>query len=49
MHLSEPPILLTLGVLFLLGLAADLVDWRTFVHRVTLLILVGRAAHSSRA
>jgi Kef-type K+ transport system membrane component KefB len=41
---SESPILLTLGLLFLLGLAADLVGRHTFVPRVTLLILVGLAA-----
>jgi Kef-type K+ transport system membrane component KefB len=40
---SESPILLTLGLLFLLGLAADLVGRHTFVPRVTLLILVGLA------
>jgi len=43
MHLSEPPILLILGLLFLLGLAADLIGRHTFVPRVTLLILAGLA------
>jgi len=43
MHLSEPPILLILGLLFLLGLAADLIGRHTFVPRITLLILAGLA------
>jgi Kef-type K+ transport system membrane component KefB len=43
MHPSEPPILLILGLLFLLGLAADLIGRHTFVPRVTLLILAGLA------
>lgn len=43
MQLSEPPILLILGLLFLLGLAADLIGRHTFVPRVTLLILAGLA------
>ena len=43
MHPSEPPILLILGLLFLLGLAADLIGRHSFVPRVTLLILAGLA------
>lgn len=43
MDLSGHPILLTLGLLFLLGLAADLIGRHTFVPRVTLLILAGLA------
>jgi Kef-type K+ transport system membrane component KefB len=43
MHLNELPVLLVFGLLFLLGLAADLVGRHTFVPRVTLLILVGLA------
>ena len=43
MHSNDPPILLILGLLFLLGLAADLVGRHTFVPRVTLLILAGLA------
>jgi len=43
MHPSEAPILLILGLLFLLGLAADLIGRHTFVPRVTLLILAGLA------
>ena len=38
---GEPPIILVLGLLFLLGLGADLVGRHSFVPRVTLLILVG--------
>jgi Kef-type K+ transport system membrane component KefB len=43
MHPSEVPILLILGLLFLLGLAADLIGRHSFVPRVTLLILAGLA------
>jgi Kef-type K+ transport system membrane component KefB len=43
MDLSGHPILLTLGLLFLLGLAADLIGRHSFVPRVTLLILTGLA------
>ena len=43
MHLNDMPILLILGLLFLLGLAADLLGRHTFVPRVTLLILAGLA------
>jgi Kef-type K+ transport system membrane component KefB len=43
MHLDQPPILLILGLLFLLGFAADLVGRHSFVPRVTLLILAGLA------
>lgn len=43
MHANELPILLILGLLFLLGLAADLVGRHSFVPRVTLLILTGLA------
>lgn len=41
--MNEMPILLILGALFLLGLAADLVGRRTAIPRVTLLILCGLA------
>jgi Kef-type K+ transport system membrane component KefB len=41
--MSDVPILLILGVLFLLGLAADLVGRHTPVPRVTLLIICGLA------
>jgi Kef-type K+ transport system membrane component KefB len=41
--LKEIPILLILGVLFLMGLAADLAGRRTPIPRVTLLLLCGRA------
>ena len=40
---GEPPIILVLGLLFLLGLGADLIGRHSFVPRVTLLILVGVA------
>ena len=43
MHLNDMPILLILGLLFLLGLAADLAGRHSFVPRVTLLILAGLA------
>lgn len=43
MDLSEFPILLILGLLFLLGLAADLIGRHSFVPRVTLLIVAGLA------
>jgi Kef-type K+ transport system membrane component KefB len=43
MDLNPPPVLLVLGLVFLLGLAADIVGRHTFVPRVTLLILVGLA------
>lgn len=43
MHLNDMPILLILGLLFLLGLAADLLGRHTFIPRVTLLILAGLA------
>jgi Kef-type K+ transport system membrane component KefB len=45
--MSEMPILLPLGVLFLLGLASDLVGRHTPVPRVTLLILAGLAVGPS--
>jgi len=41
--MSDVPILLILGVLFLLGLAADLIGRHTPVPRVTLLIISGLA------
>jgi Kef-type K+ transport system membrane component KefB len=41
--MGDTPILLTLGVLFLLGLAADLIGRHTPVPRVTLLIVCGLA------
>lgn len=41
--MSEVPILLILGILFLIGLAADLVGRHTPIPRVTLLILCGVA------
>jgi Kef-type K+ transport system membrane component KefB len=40
---GELPIILVLGLLFLLGLGADLIGRHSFVPRVTLLILVGVA------
>jgi Kef-type K+ transport system membrane component KefB len=40
---GEPPIVLVLGLLFLLGLGADLIGRHSMVPRVTLLILVGIA------
>jgi Kef-type K+ transport system membrane component KefB len=43
MFSGEPPIILLLGLLFLLGLGADLIGRHSFVPRVTLLILVGIA------
>jgi Kef-type K+ transport system membrane component KefB len=43
MHANELPILLILGLLFLLGLAADLAGRHSFIPRVTLLILAGLA------
>jgi len=43
MHLNDMPILLIFGLLFLLGLAADLVGRHSFIPRVTLLILAGLA------
>lgn len=43
MQLNEAPILLTLGLLFLVGLAADLIGRHTALPRVTLLILGGLA------
>lgn len=43
MQIDELPILLIFGLLFLLGLAADLTGRHTFVPRVTLLILAGLA------
>jgi len=43
MDLNETPILLILGLLFLIGLAADLLGRHTIVPRVTLLILSGLA------
>jgi Kef-type K+ transport system membrane component KefB len=43
MEHSELPILLNLGLLFLLGLAADLIGRHSFIPRVTLLILAGLA------
>lgn len=45
--MSEAPILLILGLLFLIGLAADLVGRHTPVPRVTLLILCGLAVGPS--
>jgi Kef-type K+ transport system membrane component KefB len=45
--MKEAPILLILGVLFLLGLASDLVGRHTPVPRVTLLILCGLAVGPS--
>ena len=44
---SEAPVLLVLGVLFLLGLVADLVGRSTFLPRVTLLLLGGLAVGPS--
>jgi len=41
---GEPPIILILGLLFLLGLGADLIGRHSIFPRVTLLILVGIAA-----
>jgi Kef-type K+ transport system membrane component KefB len=41
--LNDPPILLLLGFMFLIGLAADLIGRHTIVPRVTLLILGGLA------
>lgn len=43
MEHPEFPILLILGLLFLLGLAADLIGRHSFIPRVTLLILAGLA------
>lgn len=43
MQINELPILLIFGLLFLLGLAADLTGRHTIVPRVTLLILAGLA------
>jgi Kef-type K+ transport system membrane component KefB len=43
MHFDELPLLLIFGLLFLLGLGADLLGRRTAVPRVTLLILAGLA------
>jgi Kef-type K+ transport system membrane component KefB len=43
MPLTELPVLLILGLLFLLGLAADLVGRHSFIPRVTLLIVAGLA------
>jgi len=43
MFLEELPILLTFGLLFLLGLAADLIGRHTFIPRVTMLIVAGLA------
>ena len=45
--MNELPILLILGLLFLVGLAADLVGRHTMVPRVTLLILTGLAVGPS--
>jgi NhaP-type Na+/H+ or K+/H+ antiporter len=41
--LSQTTILLVLGLLFLIGLAADLIGRFTFLPRVTLLLLGGLA------
>jgi len=43
MYLEELPILLILGLLFLLGLAADLIGRHSFIPRVTMLIVAGLA------
>jgi Kef-type K+ transport system membrane component KefB len=43
MSLNEAPVLLILGLLFLIGLAADLAGRHTIIPRVTLLILSGLA------
>jgi len=43
MSFQEAPLLLTLGLLFLLGLAADLIGRHTIFPRVTLLIVAGLA------
>jgi len=43
MSLNEAPVLLIFGLLFLIGLAADLVGRHTIIPRVTLLILSGLA------
>lgn len=42
-HLNETPILLILGFVFLIGLAADLIGRHTIIPRVTLLIVSGLA------
>ncbi len=42
-HLNAPPVLLLLGFMFLIGLAADLIGRHSIVPRVTLLILAGLA------
>ena len=41
--MNDAPVLLILGILFFLGLAADLLGRHTPVPRVTLLILCGLA------
>ena len=40
---NEAPVLLILGLMFLIGLAADLIGRHSMVPRVTLLILAGLA------